>query len=235
MPRAIDLNASFAATIGSSDEPVTRSRRHRVAFYDYWYCLGRASGKKPNCPQKYIPADTVNAAVEQYFYALELGPERIKLLETLLHDGIDLALRALGKQTQHHRNRLVQLERERDKLLHLFYEDAIETDQLKKEQNRIKKEKAAATRAINAISGTRDEILAKLDRVLDDLRTCGDAYNKPDTADVGRSRPQCWKRSSSVTKRLCSDNAVVDSVATRRRDDRWHHRRSHFAALGYRR
>ena len=103
--------------------------------YDYWYCLGRASGKKPDCPQKYIPADKVDAAVEEYYYTLELVPERISELRALLHEGIDLALRAHGDQTRHHQNRLRELERERDKLLHLFYEDAIETDQLKSEQN----------------------------------------------------------------------------------------------------
>ena len=62
--------------------------------------------------------------------------------------------------------------------MHLYYEDAIDADQFKSEQSRIKREKGATTKAINAIGGTRDELAAKLDEALTMLANCDKLYKK---------------------------------------------------------
>ena len=119
--------------------------------------LGHQGGRhgRSQLHQRFFrPADTVEAAVQDCYDKIAIDPAHGTEIAGLLDSGFDEAVRAHQHKTQAQKQLLAQLDRERGKLLQLFYDDALDGDQFKAEQARIRKERGAATKQLNSITNT---------------------------------------------------------------------------------
>jgi hypothetical protein len=100
---------------------ITYSQGHG-GVYPYWFCLGRHRGN--GCNQPFVPVDVVDMAVATFHgsFALAEGPKidrlRTGFLRQVREDRAALQANA-GRQAA----RITTLEKDRRRLLHLYYRD----------------------------------------------------------------------------------------------------------------
>ena len=142
--------------------------------YSYFYCGGRQ--RRNGCPQGYVNADVIERAVEGYYQRIALSPDRVERTLQLLHEGLTDAREAADKEAATQERRIIKLQRERQKLLQLYYDDAIELDLFKTEQARIATATNDARVVLEAAARTVDDIKGRAERVLDQLQNCHTLY-----------------------------------------------------------
>ena len=125
--------------------------------YLYFYCLGRQQRK--GCDLPYLPVDKVVAEVEAYQPVIrrKLG-ERIDALVAALNGYLGTYEQRAEEERRDQQRRLGTLDRQEEKLLQQYYDEAVSEQLYKKEQKRIAVERARATDIISATQLQPDEI-----------------------------------------------------------------------------
>ncbi|MDR1450491.1 MAG: recombinase family protein [Propionibacteriaceae bacterium] len=118
---------------------VSMTRNRHGELYPYFICLGR-HGKKNDCQAQAVLVSTVERLVEEHYKTIEISPEACEALEGMISeiftriDATSETERAtLARQAE-------KLEAEGLKVIQLFYDDAITTSQVKREQQRIEEQ-----------------------------------------------------------------------------------------------
>ena len=140
----------------------SRNRSGTGDYYEYFSCAGRLDG----CDLGYIPAGMIEAEVEAFYRRLTLPGELAVDIGRQLEEQIADSQLDTGKQAKRARTRLTKLEGERDRLLQAYLDEALELEQFKREQDRIAREIAEATRAIEGPRHQSDQLIEMLGIVL---------------------------------------------------------------------
>jgi site-specific DNA recombinase len=126
--------------------------------YRYFFCVGRRQG----CPQRYVPVDAVERAVERYYATLERTPKEIAERQAAIRSYFEAERATHAKHTAIQRERLNAIERRRDKLFDAYAAEAMPLTQLKREQERLTAEAAGAEAVLDiaATNWAKVEVLA---------------------------------------------------------------------------
>jgi site-specific DNA recombinase len=148
--------------------------------YDYFACIGRI--KRTGCTLPYLDTERVETYVAQEYARLALTDDQDEWHQHL-HTVRDLAQQAVGRvldvcleEARQQRRKARQLEAERKRLLHAFYEDAIPLQLLRTEQDRITAELNTAAKIADASDHSLAEARAALAGALDLLESCVTVY-----------------------------------------------------------
>ncbi|MGH2911952.1 MAG: recombinase family protein [Solirubrobacteraceae bacterium] len=123
--------------------------RGRGGLYEYFGCLSRP-GRGQHCAGRHMQTEDVERAVEHYYRTIHLTrPQREAVRQEVERYAGELAKNA-KKESARHAERLRELQRQQQKLLHLHYAGSVDEDVLAAEQDRIKRERAEAHKWANA-------------------------------------------------------------------------------------
>ncbi len=142
--------------------------------YEYFYCSGRQQGT--GCDLPHIPPWEIEPKIIDLHRQHRLEDAASDRLEELLREQLAALTASAQAEIERQQRRLTRLEKERDKMLQAFYNDAIPVKQLKTEQSRLADEELHAEQLLeqaqNAI-GDPDKIIA---RALEFARDTATAY-----------------------------------------------------------
>jgi site-specific DNA recombinase len=164
-----------------------KSKTGRV--YDYFACLGRLKGT--GCKLPYLPAHEVEQKVIDAFEqiaAQQLGEgttERIWGLHLAdVREAVQIAMAGMRKVNEHevrrYRELIKTLNRKDEKLMELFYADALPADKLKREQEKIVGEQSAAEQGLREAEADVERVIETSGSVLDALLDLAATYRKAD-------------------------------------------------------
>ena len=151
------------------------SRGKMGVVYDYFFCLGRHTGRT-NCDLPYASVGKIEEAVEQLWQHLTFDADFIAQVRTGCMTLLDESARGNKAMLANQRSRLNQLNRRKSKLLDAFEADAITVEDLKLRQALLYAEIADATRLIEDAEQDLDTIRERLDVVLALLERGGQIY-----------------------------------------------------------
>jgi site-specific DNA recombinase len=151
--------------------------RHRGngGVYEYFSCLSYQA-RRPSCGAGHLPVDAVERAIERYYRSIELTPAESEDVRQKLKEQVGARLEIARKQSEKHNRRLRDLQNEQQKLLELFYRDAVDEEILQAEQQRIEAERTQARRWITSATHETEEAEAALDEALAIIQGCHATY-----------------------------------------------------------
>ena len=148
--------------------------------YPYFACIARIRGT--GCRQPYLPAETAEREVQRRYALVNFTGDNEGWQAHLdgIREELDEVLGGMAteneRQLRAQRLRLSKLDREREKLLHAHYGGAVPLDLLKREQERIAREREGAERQIALVSESVTEVGEIVAMALDLLQNCAEAY-----------------------------------------------------------
>ena len=158
---------------------ITNSRSGNGDVYDYFFCLGRQRDRL-SCTQSVVRVRRVERLVEDHYLSIELTTQRVQEIRLVMGE----ALAARQKEAEAARRvqtlRIARLSREREKLLHLHYADAVPLDLFKQEQSRLTCELENAREQLAGVEVTFDIIEQNMARALELAQDCHAAYLSAD-------------------------------------------------------
>lgn len=143
--------------------------------YEYFFCLGRQKKRSP-CSQPYVAVETIENRAADLWRSVVL-PDDIR--EALRPAILELAERTQAEQTAELERRtalLAKLDDQREKLLQAHYAGAVPLDLLKREQDRIAREMAAAQNHLQRLNTELGAVERGLDQALALLADCHALY-----------------------------------------------------------
>jgi DNA invertase Pin-like site-specific DNA recombinase len=154
---------------------ITKTKNRHGTEYLYFFCLANYR-RRTVCHQKAISVELVEAHIEDKWAHVQLEPEYASLLRELIESELEASRGENKKIGVRAARRLASLNEEKEKLLRAHYADAVPLDLLKKEQTRIAGEIQAVERKLASADANFDNIKDLLERCLDLLANCHDAY-----------------------------------------------------------
>lgn len=137
----------------------------RGGEYDYFFCIGRHTGRTA-CDLPYLGVSDVEDAVARQWASVRFTDDEIaefsKQARNDLHRSAESGSRLITDQ----RRRLAELERNRQKLLDAYMVGALPVDLLKERQTRVAAEIADAKRLMQGAQTASDEVFARLEQVI---------------------------------------------------------------------
>jgi site-specific DNA recombinase len=114
--------------------------------FRYFFCLGtqQPAGR---CHQPYVPVDVIETAVANLYRSLHLPKRVLDQVAGAIEDAVTRRRADVAAVEVTMRRRLEQLERDHDRAMRAYYADALDTERLRAEQERIASEQAH-TRAL---------------------------------------------------------------------------------------
>lgn len=103
---------------------LTNTRNRHGSIYPNFYCIGRQH-KRTHCNQPYVPVETVEAKVADYYATIQLQPDAATTIRDVISEEIDRTRRLAARDVKRQEKRLSQLEHERRQLIHAHYAEAI--------------------------------------------------------------------------------------------------------------
>jgi DNA invertase Pin-like site-specific DNA recombinase len=152
----------------------------RGGLYDYFICGGRTAHL---CDQPHHRAAAVEAAIEHHYATIQLTDKQRQRVRTAVNTHITGLAQLADKETSRARAEVIRLDNEERKLLTAHYNDRISQHIFNEEQQRIRRERAAAERLLQRHQLNYDQVLQTLDLALqltDDIQA---AYLQADTAE----------------------------------------------------
>lgn len=170
---------------GNCGEPLTFERtRNRVGEqYDYFYCLGRQN-RKNGCTFRAMQTYQVEEAVVAHWATVRRTDEQLARIRADIIEHIDAMLPKRDAARTEAARKLSLVTDQSQKLLEAHYADAISIEDLKREQDRLAIERAAAERVLAQSTMGRDSLITILDRCLLILRDAQEQYRQ--ATDTGR-------------------------------------------------
>lgn len=153
--------------------------RGRGGIYDYFFCLGRHTGRT-DCELPYLPVEEVEVAVLRHWATVRFTPAQIEEFSRETRRDLADAQASRIATGREQRKRLTELERQQSKLVDAYMADAIPVDVLKKRQRRIAAEMADAKNPIARAQATAEDLRARLNKVLELLWHVENLYDKCD-------------------------------------------------------
>jgi D-serine deaminase-like pyridoxal phosphate-dependent protein/DNA invertase Pin-like site-specific DNA recombinase len=180
--------------------------------YDYFACLGRVKGT--GCKLPYIPTEKIEEQVPREYEGIKVVQLGARTTEKGWHLHLDevraalqKAMGGLDKENEAKRNRLRAqlqvLDGESGKLVQAFLADALPTDVLKKEQDRVKDERAWVDRELVEVSADVDRLAKVFHFALDAAREPMQAY-----CEANGAQRRFWNQAFFQTFRVKPDGTV---------------------------
>jgi site-specific DNA recombinase len=142
----------------------SQNRGRRGVLYDYFLCRGRQT---QTCSQPHHSVEEVETEVIRHYGTISIKAERREAIRQTIRKRFKelegLSIRELD-QARRTVDRLLNQER---KLLNARYDDRISDALFAEEEQRIRKERAAAEETLTRLSGEYEIALANLDKALD--------------------------------------------------------------------
>ena len=143
--------------------------------YPYFVCSAKHN-KRSNCDQRSLLIDEIASQIEALYDKISFTPEFRQLLQDWITSQIDKFADEAKAELDLLRKQQEKLERERRKLLQAYYDNAISSDLLKEEQDRIGKALKGITTQIDACQAEYEEVAGNLSDIFTLLDDCGRAY-----------------------------------------------------------
>lgn len=137
----------------------------RTQEYDYFYCLGRHTGRT-NCDLPYLSVIEVEDAVERAWVAVRFTEDQVAEFSERARDDLHRSAESGSRLIADQRRRLAELERHRQKLLDAYMADALPVEVLKERQTRVASEIADAKRLMQNAQVANDQVFARLEQVI---------------------------------------------------------------------
>ena len=144
--------------------------------YEYFYCSGRQQGS--GCDLPHIPPWEIEPKIIQLHHQNRLDDERSDELEGLLREQVAALTASAQAEISRQQRRLSRLEKERDKMLQAFYNDAIPVKQLKAEQARLADEELHAEQLLEQAQNAIGDPERIITRALEFARDSATAYEQ---------------------------------------------------------
>jgi site-specific DNA recombinase len=140
--------------------------RGKGGIYDYLACLSHQGSRAQACAGRYLQAATVERAVIDYYAAIRLTSEQQEIVRQAVREYAASHMQVAQRESDRHARRLQELQREQQKLLHLFYKGSIAEEVLEAEQTRIETERSQAQRWGEMAAQDATEIMQALEEAL---------------------------------------------------------------------
>jgi site-specific DNA recombinase len=152
-----------------------RHRNRWGNYYEYYSCLSRI---KPSgsCGSSAAAVDKVEGVVQRLHDHRWLTNEEQQEIRQAVHDFVSAKGELATRQADRHARRLRELKARQEKLVQLYYRDAISVEVLQDEQRRLKEEQAEAGRWQAQSVASADEAMEGLDEALALVSAPGVAY-----------------------------------------------------------
>lgn len=144
--------------------------------YDYFFCLGRHTGRT-SCDLPYLPAAAIEKKIAAIWSRIRFTPKVLDDIQTQAVTDFDLLLGEKDKLAAEQRRRLIQLERQKTKLIDAYMADALPVEDLKARQSQLAAEIADARRLIAESDIERTDLRNRLQVVLTLLRRARHSYD----------------------------------------------------------
>jgi hypothetical protein len=120
----------------------------------------------------------VEQAVERYYRRVRLSARQQQTVRSTVEEYAGEQMQTAVRESERHARRLQELQREQQKLLHLFYKGNVAEEVLAAEQDRIESERAEAHRWAEVAAQDAGEIKEALDEALTLLEDPHVAYGQ---------------------------------------------------------
>ncbi len=145
--------------------------------YEYFFCLGRHTGRT-DCDLPYLPVKAIEKKIAAIWSGIRFASTDLDGIRNRVTEDFDLMLAEQERLAAEQRRRLIQLERQKKKLIDAYMADAMPVEDLRQRQTAVAAEIADARRLIAASDIQRGIILKRLDGVLALLRKARTTYDK---------------------------------------------------------
>jgi DNA invertase Pin-like site-specific DNA recombinase len=143
--------------------------------YLYFFCVGHQQ-RRTTCPQRYLPAEAVEAAVERYYTTVRLPEAVQQTIQGGLRAELDHQQQQAAPEMAWARTRVVELEAERRRLGRAVVTGAIPEDIAREEQTRITAELKQAQKILATAEVVYERIEDTLTRALTLVGRCEEVY-----------------------------------------------------------
>lgn len=175
--------------------------RGRGGLYDYFGCLSH-QGRRGDCGSRYLQVENVERAVERYYARVRLTPGEREAVRQAVEQYAGALLENAGKESARHARRLQTLQQQQKKLLHAFYNGAVDETVLEEEQERIETE--------------RREVHLWSETAVQDAREVSDALSE---ALLLLEKAQVAYAQATPTVRRLLNQALFEGLLIRDEDD----------------
>lgn len=148
--------------------------------YDYFFCLGRHTGRT-DCDLPYLPVGETEERVEQQWTSVRFTDDQIAEFSDRARADLHRSAESGSRLITDQRRRLVELERHQQKLIDAYMADALPVNVLKERQTKVEVEITDAKRLISNALSASAEVSDRLEQVISLLthaerlyRTVGD-------------------------------------------------------------
>jgi site-specific DNA recombinase len=160
-----------------------KTRGRRGDQYEYFYCLGRQSDKN-GCTFRAVQVSMVAALVEDHWATYTLPASRVAEVRRLVLEHLEEMLPNRLKEQMEAEKSLAVLSNQSAKLLQAHYADAINLEDLQREQARIATQRAMHEQTLNRQEVTETSLRDKLDKICQLLTAAHQHYLQLD--DISR-------------------------------------------------
>jgi site-specific DNA recombinase len=185
-----------------------RARGHG-GHYDYFVCGGRPARI---CTQPYHRAAAVETAVEHVYATVELTDRQRQGVRDALQAQLDELAKIADKETSRARAEVIRLDNEERKLLSAHYADSISDHIFDEEQQRIRRERAAADLLFARYQVDRSTLSETLDLALSLTRDTQAAYLRADPTER-RLLNQAFFKSIEIDTEDVTGNTLAEPFA----------------------
>lgn len=151
--------------------------RGRGGLYDYFGCLSH-QGRRRDCGSRHLQVENVEQAVERYYARVRLTPGEREAVRQAVEQYAGALLESAEKESARHARRLQTLQQQQKKLLHAFYNGAVDETVLEEEQERIEVERREVHRWSETAAQDAGEITQALHEALLLLEKAQVAYSQ---------------------------------------------------------
>ena len=149
-------------------------------YYGYYSCLSRVRPIGP-CGNPYAAVERVEqVVVDLHTEKPWLSVEEQEALRQALREFVGSKAEHAEQEAERHSRRLRELTAQQQKLVQLYYRDAISVEVLQAEQQRIADEQAQVERWQNQAVAQVDDVIQALEDALSLLCQAGEAYQQAD-------------------------------------------------------
>ena len=153
-----------------------RTRNNHGTLYFYFVCLGRHSGRT-SCTLKAQQVHLIEKAVQRLIQQISLTPEERQGVEERLLAEADASIRDADTGRAELQIREQDLRGEQERVLRAYYVDAISTDMLKREQDRIRRELLDIAQQLTVIAQQTRHVASQITEALDQLENVDQRFD----------------------------------------------------------
>ena len=175
------LNGSLFCRVCGARLGYGNHRAKLGGYYEYYSCLSRVRPAGP-CGNPYATVARVEEVVSELHDQPWLNAEEQTALRTAVREFVTAKAATAEAEAERHGRRLRELTAQQQKLVQLYYRDAISVEVMQAEQQRIAAEQAQVERWQSQAVAQVDDVVQALDDALTLLCKPGKAYEQADAS-----------------------------------------------------